>query len=178
MSVTLQSTRDDGSTSTRTFNFSLANDQSFTPLLAYVALANTIGAYERQFGAATFAIKSRAHIKGHDDLTLEDVFTGENATLGAATASPDRSRCSWPTIVEPITVERARHHGRVERNVAHRHHRTRLARRSASARRPHGSAQGADPQLPRRGEDLHRPDRNPRATCPGRCRCWSPTAGS
>ena len=58
----------------------------FTPLLAYVALANTLGAYERQFGAATFTVKSRTHIKGHDDLPLEDVFTGDNATLGAATA--------------------------------------------------------------------------------------------
>src|SRR3954468_24638119 len=86
MSVTLNSTREDGTLSKRTFNYTIAHDQAFTPLLTYVALANTITAYERQFGASTFAIKSRTHIKGHGDLMLEDVFTGDNATLGAATA--------------------------------------------------------------------------------------------
>src|SRR5678816_4125529 len=82
MSVTLQSTRDGGTTSKRSFTFNVASDQVFTPLLTYVALANTLTSYERQFGAATFSIKSRAQIKGHDDLILEDVFTGDNAVLG------------------------------------------------------------------------------------------------
>ena len=45
------------------------NDQMFTPLLAYVAMFNTLASYERQFGAATFAIKSRAKLKGHGDLS-------------------------------------------------------------------------------------------------------------
>ena len=62
MNVALQSARADGLSASRTFNLTLANDQLFTPLLAYVALANTISAYERQFGDATFAIKSRAHM--------------------------------------------------------------------------------------------------------------------
>ena len=104
MSVTLQSTRDDGSTSSRTFNYSVAQDQAFTPLLVYVALANTIGAYERQFGPATFAIKSRTHIKGHNDLALEDVFTGENATLGAATAVAGPVSMLLANDLEPVTV--------------------------------------------------------------------------
>ena len=40
-------------------------------------------------------------------------------------------------------------------------HRARVARRRPAARRPHGAAEGADAQLPRRGEDLDRPDRDP-----------------
>jgi hypothetical protein len=104
MSVTLASTREDGSTSKQTFNYTVAHDQAFTPLLAYVALANTIGAYERQFGASTFAIKSRTHIKGHDDLLLEDVFTGDNATLGAATAVAGPLSMLLANDLEPITV--------------------------------------------------------------------------
>jgi SpoIVB peptidase S55 len=104
MAVTLHSTREDGSTAKRSFTFQIANDQVFTPLLTYVALANTLSAYERQFGAATFSVKSRAQIKGHTDLTLEDVFAGDNATLGAATAVAGPITMLLGNDREPITV--------------------------------------------------------------------------
>jgi hypothetical protein len=103
MKVTLQSQREQGK-SERTFTFNVASDQVFTPLLTYVALANTLGSYERQFGAATFSIKSRAQIKGHDDLTLEDVFTGDNAALGAATAIAGPITMLLSNDREPITL--------------------------------------------------------------------------
>lgn len=103
MAVSLQSQRDDGSRK-RAFTFNIANDQVFTPLLTYVALANTLASYERQFGAATFSIKSRAQIKGHDDLTLEDVFTGDNGALGAATAIAGPITMLMSNDREPITV--------------------------------------------------------------------------
>jgi len=103
MNVTLQSTRDDGSTK-RTFNFTVGNDQLFTPLLTYVTLANTLASYERQFGAATFSIKSRAHIKGHNDLAVEDVFTGDGATLGAATAVAGPITMLLGNDYEPVTL--------------------------------------------------------------------------
>jgi len=104
MKVTLQSTRDDGSAK-RTFNFTIGNDQVFTPLLAYVTLANTLASYERQFGAATFTIKSRAQIKGHADLSVEDVFTGDGATLGAATAVAGPISMLLANDYEPVTVD-------------------------------------------------------------------------
>jgi hypothetical protein len=103
MAVSLESQRDDGSRK-RAFTFNIANDQVFTPLLTYVALANTLASYERQFGAATFSIKSRAQIKGHDDLTLEDVFTGDNGALGAATAIAGPITMLLSNDREPITV--------------------------------------------------------------------------
>ncbi len=105
MTVTLESTRADGASANRTFKLSIANDQVFTPLVAYVALANTLTAYERQFGDATFALTSRAHIKGHDDLTLEDVFTGENATIAAATAIAGPLTMLLGNDLEPITID-------------------------------------------------------------------------
>ena len=105
MRITLQSARGDGASATRTFNVSLANDEVFTPLLAYVALANTITAYERQFGDATFAIKSATHVKGHGDLTLEDVFTGENATIAAATAIAGPLTMLLGNDLEPVTLD-------------------------------------------------------------------------
>ena len=103
MRVTLNSSREEGSAK-RTFNFNVANDQLFTPLLTYVALANTLSAYERQFGAATFSVKSRTQIKGHGDLTMEDVFTGDNATLGAATAIAGPITLLLGNDREPITM--------------------------------------------------------------------------
>jgi len=103
MKVTLQSTRDDDTTK-RTFNFTVGNDQLFTPLLTYVTLANTLASYERQFGAATFSIKSRAHIKGHNDLAVEDVFTGDGATLGAATAVAGPITMLLGNDYEPVTL--------------------------------------------------------------------------
>jgi hypothetical protein len=103
MAVSLQSQREDGNRK-RAFTFNIANDQVFTPLLTYVALANTLASYERQFGAATFSIKSRAQIKGHDDLTLEDVFTGDNGALGAATAIAGPITMLLSNDREPITV--------------------------------------------------------------------------
>jgi hypothetical protein len=104
MKVTLQSQREQGH-ETRTFTLNVAHDQVFTPLLTYVALANTLGSYERQFGSATFSIKSRAQIKGHDDLTLEDVFTGDNAALGAATAIAGPITMLLSNDREPIRVD-------------------------------------------------------------------------
>jgi hypothetical protein len=105
MTVELKSSREDGGTANRTFRFSVANDQVFSPLLTYVALANTLGAYERQFGSATFAIRSRAQIKGQSDLTLEDVFTGDNASLGAATAIAGPITMLLSNDREPVTVD-------------------------------------------------------------------------
>jgi hypothetical protein len=86
MSVTLQSDRGTGSGSPRVLKYEVVNDQLFTPLLAYVALFNTLTSYERQFGAATVSVKSRAQLKGHGELALEDIFAGENPLLGASAA--------------------------------------------------------------------------------------------
>jgi hypothetical protein len=61
------------------------NDQLFTPLLTYVALFNTLGNYERQFGAMTFTVKGKASFDRHADLAYEDIFTGDG-TIAAASA--------------------------------------------------------------------------------------------
>ena len=68
---------------TRTVKLNLVNDRLFTPLLAYVSMFNTLGAYERQCGAATLVGEEPRPLEGHGDLTLEDVFANENPILGA-----------------------------------------------------------------------------------------------
>jgi hypothetical protein len=87
MTITVNSTRDgDAQPISRTVKLNLVNDQLFTPLLAYVSMFNTLGSFERQYGAATISVKSRARLKGHGDLTLEDVFATDNPILGASAA--------------------------------------------------------------------------------------------
>ena len=85
MTITLRSTRD-GVALPRRFSFQVANDQTFTPLIAYVTLYNALASYERQFGSATFALKGRASVKGHAEVAFEDVFAGEAPALATATS--------------------------------------------------------------------------------------------
>ena len=107
MKVTLRRSSDGSTTQdgTRTFTFQLVNDQMFTPLVAYVTMFNTLSAYERQFGTATFSVKSRARLKGHADLSLDDVFTGDSSMLGASTAIAGPLTMLLANDLEPITVE-------------------------------------------------------------------------
>ena len=85
MTVTLNSRRG-GEARSRTFRFDLGTDETFTPLLSYIALFNTLSGYERQFGTGTFVLKGRARVAGHGDLVFEDVFAGESPTLAASTS--------------------------------------------------------------------------------------------
>jgi hypothetical protein len=104
MAVHLASDRGDASAK-RTFTFKLVNDQVFTPLLSFVAMFNTLGSYERQFGPATFAVKSRTRIKGHADVVVEDVFAGDNPVAGLATAVGGPLTMLLNNDLAPITIE-------------------------------------------------------------------------
>jgi hypothetical protein len=68
----------------KTFKMGVVNDQMFTPLLAYVSIVNTLGSYERQYGAASFVVKGSATVKKYGDVSFEDLFTGEQPSVGAA----------------------------------------------------------------------------------------------
>jgi hypothetical protein len=103
--VSLESNRQDGGNATRSFTYNVVNDQTFTPLLTYVALYNTIGAYERQFGTATFTVKSRTRVQGHDDLAVEDVFTGDTAMTGAAAAVAGPITMLLANDLEPVSIK-------------------------------------------------------------------------
>jgi hypothetical protein len=68
----------------KTFQYTVARDQLLTPLLTLVSLVTTLQSYERQAGAATFTIRGEARIRNHPSLALDDVFTGDPPSLGAA----------------------------------------------------------------------------------------------
>jgi len=80
--ITLSLTSDRGIK--KTFKMGVVNDQMFTPLLAYVSIVNTLGSYERQYGAASFVVKGSATIKKYGSVSFEDLFTGEQPSVGAA----------------------------------------------------------------------------------------------
>jgi len=80
ISVTLESSRGPS----RTFRYSAVNDELFTPLLTYVALFNTLGSYERQFGDMTFTVSGKASFDKHADLAFEDIFTGDGPIAAAS----------------------------------------------------------------------------------------------
>jgi hypothetical protein len=68
----------------RTFNFGVVRDPMFTPLMAYTALVGTIGSYERQFGAATYAMQGTLRVKDHEPISFNNLFSGENAASSGA----------------------------------------------------------------------------------------------
>ena len=69
---------------TRRFHLSVVNDQLFTPLLAYVSILNTLTSYERQNGAASYVVKGSAMVKKYGAVNFEDLFTGDQPSVGAA----------------------------------------------------------------------------------------------
>lgn len=69
----------------RAFTFEVAEDQLFSPLIIYVAVANVLQSYQREIGVSTIRLKGSAEI-GTSTLQLENVFGGDNA-VGTAAAS-------------------------------------------------------------------------------------------
>jgi hypothetical protein len=68
----------------KTFTIGIVRDQLFTPLLAYVAILNTLTSYERQNGVATYEMKGAATLKKFGRVNFEDLFTGDQPSVGAA----------------------------------------------------------------------------------------------
>ena len=52
--------------------------------MTYASILNTLGSYERQFGAATFSIRGTAKVRKHDVIAFDNLFSGDQASLSAA----------------------------------------------------------------------------------------------
>jgi hypothetical protein len=52
--------------------------------MTYAAILETIGSYERQNGTATYALTGKLRVRNHDDINLENLFSGDQASVGAA----------------------------------------------------------------------------------------------
>src|SRR4051812_23513341 len=68
----------------QTFHFAVVNDPLFGPLMTYASILNTLGSYERQFGAATFAVKGSVKVLKHEPIAFDNLFAGDQSAMGAA----------------------------------------------------------------------------------------------
>jgi hypothetical protein len=68
----------------KSFRFTVADDQLLTPLLLYASLANVMGAYEREYGTATFTMAGSVALDNGGRIDLGNVFTGDSPGVAAA----------------------------------------------------------------------------------------------
>src|SRR6478735_1769563 len=68
----------------QTFHFGVVNDPLFGPLMTYASILNTLGSYERQFGAASFSVKGSVKVQKHDAIGFDNLFAGDQSAVGAA----------------------------------------------------------------------------------------------
>ena len=68
----------------RTFKYTVVNDPLFGPLMTYVSMLNTLMSYERNMEAATFSIRGTVALKRHDPIRFNNIFSGEQASVSAA----------------------------------------------------------------------------------------------
>lgn len=86
MNITVTSDR----TGDRRFQFFILHDQILTPLFSYVAIFNSIVAYERQAGAVSVAASGTVSFGANGSVQIDDAFAGDTATalLAAAVVAP------------------------------------------------------------------------------------------
>ena len=80
ITVSLESSR----AAKQTFHFGVVNDPLFGPLMTYATVLNTLGSYERQFGAASFSVRGSAKVRKHEAIAFDNLFAGDQAAMGAA----------------------------------------------------------------------------------------------
>ncbi len=68
----------------RTFAFSMVRDQTFTPLLTFLTVANVLTSYERGAGPASYTVKGTATIREHGEIAFEDIFAGDQPANAAS----------------------------------------------------------------------------------------------
>ena len=102
VTITLNSDR----APSKTFNFGVVRDFTFTPLLTYLSVANVLTSYERGAGPASYAIRGSASIKSQGDLSFEDIFTGEQPAGGAAAYIAGPLTALLKNSGEPVDVEK------------------------------------------------------------------------
>jgi hypothetical protein len=87
------------------FEFRVVNDQLFTPLFTYASILSTLTSYERETGAATFNIKGTMNVQSHGTIKIEDMFSGNGASLNTAGSVMAPLTFLLDNDFEPISIE-------------------------------------------------------------------------
>ena len=89
----------------KSFQFQVVNDQLFTPLFAYASILSTLTSYERETGAATFNVKGTMDVKSHGQIDIEDLFSGDRASLSTAASVMAPLTFLLGNDFEPIEIQ-------------------------------------------------------------------------
>jgi len=89
----------------RSFAFHVATDPLFTPLLVYTALFNTLAQHERDYGAATYALRGRTAIRGQADVDFDEIYVGDQPGVTAAAAIVAPVGALLNNDREPVTID-------------------------------------------------------------------------
>jgi hypothetical protein len=89
----------------RSFAFDVADDAMLTPLLIYTALFNTFSAQERDYGAATYALRGRIQVRGHSPVELDEIYVGDQPGVPASAAVVSPLGALITNDREPVTIE-------------------------------------------------------------------------
>ncbi len=103
--VPVRVTLTSGRAPARTFSFSVVNDQLFTPLLTYLAVANVLTSYARQTGAATYVVRGDARITGQAPIRFDDVFVGDQGAANASAYVAGPLTALYRNATEPFTID-------------------------------------------------------------------------
>ena len=87
------------------FEFRVVNDQLLAPLFTYASILSTLTSYERETGAATFNIKGTMNVKSHGEVKIEDMFSGNSASMNTAGSVMAPLTFLLDNDFEPIQIE-------------------------------------------------------------------------
>ncbi len=87
------------------FEFRVVSDELFTPLFTYASILSTLTSYERETGAATFNIKGTMNVGSHGEVKIEDLFSGNGASLNTAGSIMAPLTFLLDNDFEPIQIE-------------------------------------------------------------------------
>ena len=71
----------------KTYNFEMVNDRTFSPLLMQIMTLSTITGSERQMGDATLQLQSRIKLQGQPEIKLENRISSGNAAMATTFAA-------------------------------------------------------------------------------------------
>jgi len=91
----------------RTLRFEVVHDEFFTPLLTFLAVSNTLTAYERQVGWATFRVQGTLRVARQAPVAYAEVLSGLDAVGAVATAVAGPITALMSNPLEPVRIEGA-----------------------------------------------------------------------
>ena len=88
----------------KTFRFDIIEDPVFSPLLAYTTALSTFVTWTRDLGPKTYEVRSTARLRDHDNVTSNDIYTGNDASTAAASAVANPVAALSTNDFEPVEI--------------------------------------------------------------------------